>query len=579
MPSKPANTTEPTPGFSSLQLDERVLASLAALGYEEPTPIQRRAIPALLAGRDVLAQAATGTGKTAAFALPLLHRLNPDAPPRDRTAALVLVPTRELAMQVAEAIHRYGKGLGAVAVPIYGGAPMEPQTRSLRRGADVVIATPGRALDHIRRGTLRLGSVRTLVLDEADEMLDMGFAEDLEAILAATPADKQVALFSATLAPRITSIAGTHLREPEVIRIDAEAVKSGRAAKVSQVAYLVPRAHKMAALGRILDVEQPQSAIVFCRTRTEVDDLAETLNGRGFHAEALHGGLSQEQRDRVMRRFRARTSDLLIATDVAARGLDVLHVSHVVNYDVPAAADAYVHRIGRTGRAGRTGIAITLAEPREHRMLRNFERVTGQAIETRAVPTVADLKARRLELAQAALRDVILEGGLDPWRSVVAGLSEEFDLLDIAAAAVKQGAGEATDAEEVEIPEAPPPRERHPARQREADRVEWKSSRATGKSAAARKAPARRTKPEPAWTVAKIYVGAGRKAKIRPGDLVGAIANEMGIDASAIGAIQIWDRHAIVEVPEELADDIIAALSATTIKGKRIQVRRDRAGA
>jgi ATP-dependent RNA helicase DeaD len=326
-------------------------------------------------------------------------------------------------------------------------------------------------------------------------------------------------------------------------------------------------------------VEQPQSAIVFCRTRTEVDDLAETLNGRGFHAEALHGGLSQEQRDRVMRRFRARTSDLLIATDVAARGLDVLHVSHVVNYDVPAAADAYVHRIGRTGRAGRTGIAITLAEPREHRMLRNFERVTGQAIETRAVPTVADLKARRLELAQAALRDVILEGGLDPWRSVVAGLSEEFDLLDIAAAAVKQGAGEATEAEEVEIPEAPPPRERHPARQREADRVERKSSRATGKSAAARKAPARRTKPEPAWEVAKIYVGAGRKAKIRPGDLVGAIANEMGIDASAIGAIQIWDRHAIVEVPEELADDIIAALSATTIKGKRIQVRRDRAGA
>jgi ATP-dependent RNA helicase DeaD len=413
------------------------------------------------------------------------------------------------------------------------------------------------------------------VLDEADEMLDMGFAEDLEAILAATPAEKQVALFSATLAPRITSIAGTHLRDPEVIRIDAEAVKKGRAAKVRQVAYLVPRAHKMAALGRILDVEQPQSAIIFCRTRTEVDDLAETLNARGYHAEALHGGLSQEQRDRVMRRFRANTSDLLIATDVAARGLDVQHVSHVVNYDVPAAADAYVHRIGRTGRAGRTGMAVTLAEPREHRMLRNFERVTGQPIETLAVPTVADLKARRLELAQAALREVILEGDLDPWRSVVASLAEEFDLVDIAAAAVKQGAGEPDETEEVEIPVAVRVAEKHPAREREAMRKDRK----VAKTGAAGRIAAKRGKAKPGWKVARLYVGAGRKAKLRPGDLVGAIANEVGLEGDAIGAIQIWDRHSIVEVPADRADEIIAALSATTIKGKRYQVRRDRADA
>ena len=520
----------------------------------------------------MLAQAATGTGKTAAFALPLLHRLTPDAPPRERTAALVLVPTRELAMQVAEAIHRYGKGLGAVAVPIYGGAPMEGQIRSLKRGTDVVIATPGRALDHIRRKTVFLSAVRTVVLDEADEMLDMGFAEDLEAILAATPAEKQVALFSATLAPRIAAIARTHLRDPEVITVDTEAVKAARTAKIRQVAYVVPRAHKMQALGRILDVEQPTSAIVFCRTRTEVDELTETLNGRGFHAEALHGGLSQDQRDRVMKRFRAKTSELLIATDVAARGLDVQHVSHVVNYDVPNATEAYVHRIGRTGRAGRSGVAITLAEPREHRMLRNFERATGQPITVATVPTVADLRARRLELAQAALREVILAGDLDPWRGVVAGLAEEFDVLDIAAAAVKQGAGEPGAVEEEEIPQAPPTRERHPAREREAARKERREVTAARKPAPTgpRKAAS------PGWAMAKLYLGAGRKLKIRPGDIVGAITNEMGLDASAIGAIQIWDRHSIVEIPETIAEDVIATLSATTIKGKRIQIRRDR---
>ncbi|MFM2140174.1 MAG: hypothetical protein RLZZ25_439 [Gemmatimonadota bacterium] len=476
-------------------------------------------------------------------------------------------------MQVAEAIHRYGKGLGAVAIPIYGGAPMEGQIRSLKRGADVVIATPGRALDHIRRKTVFLASVRTVVLDEADEMLDMGFAEDLEAILAATPAEKQVALFSATLAPRIAAIARTHLREPEVITVDVEAVQAEKTAAIRQVAYIVPRAHKMQALGRILDVEQPTSAIVFCRTRTEVDALTETLNGRGFHAEALHGGLSQDQRDRVMKRFRAKTSELLIATDVAARGLDVQHVSHVVNYDVPNASEAYVHRIGRTGRAGRKGVAITLAEPREHRWLRSFERATGGTIEVATVPTVADLKARRLELAQAALREVILAGELDPWRSVVAGLAEEFDLLDIAAAAVKQGAGESGAADEAEIPTAPV-RERHPAREREAMRQERREA------TAANPAKARATKggkgAGAGWAMAKLYVGGGRKLKIRPGDIVGAITHEMSLDASAIGAIQIWDRHSIVEVPETIADDVIRTLSATTIKGKKLQIRRDR---
>lgn len=547
----------PTGGFASLGLDSRVLEALAALGYEEPTPIQRAAIPLQIAGRDVLAQAATGTGKTAAFALPLLQQLRTDAPPRERTTALVLVPTRELAMQVAEAVYRYGKSLGVSAVPVYGGTPIEGQIRQLKRGVDIVIATPGRALDHIRRKTVHLKGIKTVVLDEADEMLDMGFAEDLEAILAETPAEKQVALFSATLAPRILAIAKSHLRDPELISIEPEKLKAGKAAKVRQVAYIVPRAHKMAALGRILDVEQPESAIVFCRTRTEVDELTETMNARGYAAEALHGGLSQDQRDRVMKRFRAKTTDLLIATDVAARGLDVSHVTHVVNYDVPNASEAYVHRIGRTGRAGREGTAITLAEPREHRLLKSFERATGRPVEVAPVPTVADLKAARVEAVQEKLRATILDGGLEEWRRVVAGMAAEFDPMDIAAAALKQGATPTAD--EAEIPSGPPPREKHPARARE----DLRKARTISRGARG-------------GGMTKLYVGAGRKLKVRPGDLVGAIANEAGIDAATLGTITVFDRHSIVEVPSTAADGILRAMSKATIKGKRILVRRDR---
>ncbi len=445
-------------GFAGLGLDERLLASLTDLGYEEPTPIQRAAIPALLSGRDVLAMAATGTGKTAAFALPLLHRLNTGARAGERVAALVLVPTRELAMQVAEAVHRYGKALDVHALPIYGGAPMEPQLRALKRGVDVVIATPGRALDHLRRNSLSLAHVRTVVLDEADEMLDMGFADDLEAILEQTPSTRQTALFSATLPPRINAIANGHLNDPVRVKIDREVVAAGETARVRQVAYVVTRFHKMAALGRVLDIESPTAAIVFCRTRTEVDELNETLTARGLRAEALHGGLSQDQRDRVMKRFRAKKTDLLIATDVAARGLDVTHVSHVVNFDVPSDAETYVHRIGRTGRAGREGVAITLAEPREHRLLRNIERLTGQPIAVEAVPTVNDLRARRLELTRTTLREAILEaqeqGNTEAGHEVVASLAEEFDIFDIAAAAVRLLDAGRQVADEPEIPAA-----------------------------------------------------------------------------------------------------------------------------
>ncbi|MBI1809198.1 MAG: DEAD/DEAH box helicase [Gemmatimonadetes bacterium] len=589
MPEITTATIAPA-GFAALGLDARVLATLTALGYEEPTSVQEAAIPPMLAGRDVLAQAATGTGKTAAFALPLLHRITPEAPPRERTTGLILVPTRELAMQVAEAVHKYGRDLGVSVVAIYGGAPMDGQIRTLKRGVDVVVATPGRALDHINRKTLHLAHVKVAVLDEADEMLDMGFAEDLEAILGATPAERQTALFSATMPAKIQSIARAHLNDPVTVTVDRDAPAEGEVAKVRQVAYIVARAHKMAALGRILDVEQPTATIVFCRTRGEVDELTEALAGHGMRAEPLHGGMSQDQRDRVMKKFRAKKTDLLVATDVAARGLDVKHVTHVVNYDVPADGAAYVHRIGRTGRAGREGVAITLAEPREHRMLRNIERVTKQPIEVAALPTVADLHAKRLEITKASLRDAVVAGSLDAYRSVAEALATEFDVMDVAAAAIKLLEGKRGDDAE-EIPGASAPRERpargeHPAR----DRALISNTRgATGRPArefTPRERPGARMTAvgerasalKPSWEVARIFIGGGRKGKVRPTDLVGAIIGEANVPADKIGAVVISDRFATVEVPAALAATIITKLQATTIKGKKLLVKLDRAG-
>jgi ATP-dependent RNA helicase DeaD len=423
--------------FAALGLDADLVAAVAALGYEEPTPIQRAAIAVLLTGRDVLGQAATGTGKTAAFALPLLQRAVKGQPAPGRPQALVLVPTRELAMQVAEAVHKYGRGRRATVLPVYGGEAIGRQIRALSRGVAVVVATPGRALDHLERGTLTLDDVRCVVLDEADEMLDLGFAEDLDAILGRLPATRQTALFSATLPSRILAIAERHLRDPAKIAIAAERTAEGVDARVRETAYVVARAYKHAALGRVLDMEAPTASIVFCRTRLEVEELSEAMNARGFRAEPLHGGLSQEHRDRVMRRFREGASDLLVATDVAARGLDIQHLSHVFNFDVPSEPEAYVHRIGRTGRAGREGVAITFVEPREHRQLRNIQFQTRRKIEVVALPTAADLRRRRMELTAASLREALVAGELDHYRSVVEGLAADYDVMDVAAAAVK----------------------------------------------------------------------------------------------------------------------------------------------
>lgn len=591
------------PSFAELGLDPRIVAALTALGYEEPTPIQREAIPPLLAGRDLLGQAATGTGKTAAFALPMLERIATDGNEGGRKPhirGLVLTPTRELAIQVAEAVHRYGKQMGIRVLPIYGGQSIVQQLRVLDRGVDVVVATPGRALDHIRRGSLALGGVRTVVLDEADEMLDMGFAEDLEAILDAVPAERQTALFSATMPPRIAAIAQRHLKDPVRVTVARERSTTGGLPRVRQVAYMVQRQHKVTALGRVLDMESPSTAIVFCRTRTEVDELTETLGSRGYRAEALHGGMSQEQRDRVMRHFRAGSCEILVATDVAARGLDIEQLSHVINFDVPSSPDVYVHRIGRTGRAGREGVAITLAEPREHRQLRNIEHLTRQRIQVEAVPTVMDLRARRLEATRGALREVLLEGDLDDYRVVVEALGDEFDIMDIATAAVRLAhqleSGGVED--EAEIPAVAVPQGRSNRDQGAGAR----GGRKTGTTRGARQAREGGGREErdarfarelehghggrgqrggarhgrSSHDIARIYVGLGRQAGVRPADLVGAIAHESGLNARSIGAIDIAERFSLVEVPTHAADDVITALRGTTIRGKRVMARRDR---
>ena len=593
VPTTRAPTT--TTGFSGLGLADLLLKAVAALGYEEPTPIQSATIPLLLSGRDLLAQAATGTGKTAAFALPLIHQLMEAPAERPagkkggsgvRTRGLVLVPTRELAMQVAEATHKYARGTPICVVPLYGGASISQQIRALERGCDIVVATPGRALDHIRRGSLNLASIKLLVLDEADEMLDMGFAEDIDAILSSTPETRQTALFSATMPPRLRSIAEKHLRDPQRINIAGEKPAAGKLPRIRQVAYVVARGQKPAALQRVLDMESPSSAIVFCRTRLEVDSLVETLNSHGYRAEALHGGMEQRQRDAVMGRFRAAKADLLIATDVAARGLDIQQLSHVFNYDVPAAPDAYVHRIGRTGRAGREGTAITLADPREHRLLRSIERVTKQKIEVAAVPSVADVRGKRLEQTKASLREQLAAGGLDDVRVVVESLAQEFDVLDVAAAAVKLAHAALTgDAEEAADEKGAVPllteKGVRPLFQGRDPNARLVAGSRPAPSEGAR--GGRGARPERAGragdggeALARLYFAAGRSSGIRPGDLVGAITNEAGLSSKDVGAIQITDRFSLVDVPEALADDVVNAMRKTTLRGQKVQVRRDR---
>ena len=542
----PADSQEPVPdtqeqaaepqeqaaAFRALGLSEPVMRAILEAGFEAPTPIQEKAIPILLAGQDLIGQAQTGTGKTAAFALPMAERLDPEA---RHPQAIVLLPTRELCVQVAQDTHALSKYRRLRVVPIYGGQPIDRQFRALSQGPQIVVGTPGRVLDHLRRGTLDLGHVRMVVLDEADEMLNMGFIEDVEEILKSAPAERQTALFSATMPPRILALTRKYLQDPARVAFES---KRRTVAQTQQTYYEVIPSQKLEALVRILDMESPGSTILFCRTRKEVDELGEALQMRGYEAETLHGEMNQAARDRVMNRFRAGQADLLIATDVAARGLDIDQVTHVINYDIPWDVESYIHRIGRTGRAGRAGEAITLISPRERHQLRFIEHAINAPIRPARVPTAADIATRRREMFKSNLRQTLESGNYDGYLMTVDELASEseYDVSQIAAAALQ---------------------------------MLWQTQKGAADYDAA-EAEAEGERAEPGMT--RLFLQIGRQDGIRPGDIVGAIANEAGVPGNAIGAIDIMDRSTFVEVPEAEAGRVIDALSRTKLRGKRVYV-------
>ena len=534
IPEEPEETE--LPAFSDLNLSEPLARAIADLGFEAPTPIQARAIPLLLAGRDLIGQAQTGTGKTAAFALPLIQMCDLSS---KQTQALVLEPTRELAVQVAGGIHALAKHTGLRVVPVYGGQPLDRQFRALKEGAQIVVGTPGRIMDHLRRGTLSIENVKLCVLDEADEMLALGFLEDMETILAELPTPRQLAFFSATMPPRIAGLAQRFLTNPVHVAIDA---KRRTVETTNQTYYEVAPGRKLEALARVLDMETPGPTIVFCRTRQETNDLADALRLRGYSAEPLHGDLGQADRDRVMRRFREGLADLLIATDVAARGLDIETVTHVINYDIPWDVEQYIHRIGRTGRAGRTGDAITLVEGRERRQLRAIEQMIGTPIKPARIPTAADIAARRRDLFQESLRETLAARAFDGHLATVEALSDEYDTSEIAAAALQ---------------------------------MLWQSQH-SGPAEAAEELNADSEQPEVGMT--RLFVGLGRQDGLRPGDLVGAISNEAGLAGKTIGAIDILDRTAFVEVPAPDAQKVVIALRNATIRGRKVKIEVAQSG-
>jgi ATP-dependent RNA helicase DeaD len=530
--------------FADLGLSSALLTSISAVGYEEPTPIQLITIPVLLAGRDVIAQAQTGSGKTAAFGFPIIEAI---APADRRVQALILCPTRELAIQVAEALHKYGRHKEVETLPIYGGQPYERQFRGLARGVPIVVGTPGRVMDHLRRGTLSLAGVRFVVLDEADEMLDMGFIEDIEWILEQAPAERQTALFSATMPPRIVELARRYLRNPERLTVPSKAMT---VPETRQTYYEVPRARKVDVLTRILDAETPEMTMIFCRTKMGVDELGEALLARGYQVETLHGDLSQAQRDRVMRRFRTGQADVLIATDVAARGLDIPEVTHVINYDIPESAEGYVHRIGRTGRAGRAGEAITLVAPHEVRWLRQIERIIRARIELRRLPTIADVAERRREAMKQRVREVLkVEDAYAAYIETVADLAEEHDAIEVAAAALKLYADETGRGKPAELKE---------------EDIATLATATTGPSEAG---------------MTRLFLNIGRDGGVRPQDVVGAIAGEANIPGRSIGAIDIFDSYTFVDVPTEFAERVIDALKRSGIRGRSVNVEVAQPGA
>ncbi len=549
---------EQNAGFVGLGLPEGLLKALGELGYEAPSPIQSKTIPVLMDGRDLVGQAQTGTGKTAAFALPVLARLSQA---QSKPAALVLAPTRELAIQVAEAFHRYAAHLpGFHVLPIYGGQAYGPQLAGLRRGADVVVGTPGRVIDHINKGTLDLSGLGTLVLDEADEMLRMGFIDDVEQVLSKIPESCQIALFSATMPQPIRRIAQRYLKSAEEVTIEA---KTSTAASIRQRYWLVSGLHKLDALTRILEVEPFEGMIVFARTRVATEELASRLNARGFSAAALNGDVPQNQREQLVDKLRKGEVDILVATDVAARGLDVERISHVVNYDIPYDTEAYVHRIGRTGRAGRAGEAILFVAPRERGMLRAIERATRQPIEAMGVPSVADVNEQRIARFKAAVVNALETEELDLYREVAQACQAETgaEMVDIAAALARLMRG----GDDFLLSEREPPANVAPRPDRKHEK---------GRRPDRPERPSRRSEDDRDKATFRIDVG--RAHGVGPGNIVGAIANEANLDASQIGRVRIQENFSLVDLPADLDTAIFRHLARVRVGGRPLKIKPDK---
>lgn len=513
--------------FGSIQLSRKVHNAIAEMGFEEPSPIQSQTIPMVLEGLDVIGQAQTGTGKTAAFGIPIMERVSADS---RHIQALVLTPTRELAIQVSEELAKIGRFKRIKAFPIYGGQSIDRQIKALKFGVQVVIGTPGRLLDHIRRKTIRLDHVKMLVLDEADEMLDMGFVEDIEEIMQSIPSeDRQTLLFSATMPFLIANLARKYMNNPHTVTISKEQLT---VPLIDQFYY--ETRDKLEGLCRVLDIETTGRLIVFCRTKKGVDELVASLQARGYMADGLHGDLSQAQRDRVMRKFRDGKLEILVATDVAARGLDIEDITHVINYDIPQDPESYVHRIGRTGRAGKKGVAFTFIEPREYRQLKLIEKQVKTRIIRKQLPSAADILDRQRETIKTRLMQTIEQNKFSDYHTIVADLIVDYDVLDIAAAAVKLY------------------QEGFKEKSEEQNLMPINNGSKPG--------------------MVRLFINAGKAQKIRPEDIVRTIAGEADIPGNMIGAINIYEKFTFVEVPEDVAERVLSVMHKNTIKGYRINV-------
>ncbi len=561
----------PETSFANLSLKRPLLNALKALGYELPTQIQAQTIPLLLAGRDLPGQAQTGTGKTAAFALPILSNLDLK---QKEPQVLVLAPTRELAIQVAEAFKSYAIQMKSFHVlPVYGGQEYGGQLRALRRGVHVIVGTPGRVMDHMRRGNIKLDQLKTLVLDEADEMLRMGFIEDVEWVLEQAPARRQIALFSATIPDQIRRISRRYLHDPAEITVE---MKSTTAETIRQRYWSVTGTHKLDALTRILEAESFDAMLVFVRTKTATLEVAEKLEARGYRASALNGDIAQKNRERIVSGLKAGKLDILVATDVAARGLDVERISHVINYDIPHDTEAYVHRIGRTGRAGRKGDAILFVAPREKRMLNTIEKATSKQIELMELPSTDVINNRRIEKFKQRISDTLADEDLNLFKDLIEQYQREkqVDIVEIAAALAKLMQGSAPFLLSGKSGARPLPEQgRHDAG---ADKVPRRKN-ARSDFSDDTKPPRSKSGPvtrELEAGMDRYRIDVGHLHKVKPGNIVGAIANEADIDSKYIGRIEIFDDHSLVDLPEGMPGELLKILRKARVAGQRLNLTR-----